>query len=388
MGIWKTTGYFIAWRILFFIFLFLAIQVLPLQFNFIGGGLSEYLKKPQLWAWVNFDGEHFLDIARSGYKPLTYFYFPMYPLVVRFIAELFGGGFLDYVYSGLMVSHISFFIGMTGLIRLIRLDYEEKTVKTAMILLLLFPTSFYFVSFYSESLFFALVVWSFYFARTGKWIWAGILGAALTATRVVGVALFPALIVEALQQWKEGKTNIKITLSSAFSVMLGLFFYAVMLNERVGDPLEFLHSVEIFGPQRAKEFVSVFQVFYRYIFKIIPSIDYSYFPAVFSAWLELLAAVLFGGLGVLGILGGLGKLGKVRMRLSYGVYLIIGYLIPTLSGSFSSMPRYVLVLFPGFILMTVYLIKVHNFVKLVIYVLLLVLLIYATMLFVRGYWIA
>lgn len=384
----KVVIYFLTWRAMLVVFLFLAIQILPLQFDFIGGGLSEYLKKPQLWAWMNFDGEHFLDIARSGYKPLTYFFFPMYPLITRYLAQILGGNFLDYVYSGLIVSHISFLIGLVGLIRLIKIDYKEQVAHTAVLLMFLFPTSFYFAGYYSEGLFFALIVWSFYFARTGRWLWAGILGALLTATRVVGVALFPALIVEAFQQGREGKTNLKLAIPSAFAVMLGLFFYGMVLDVRVGDPLEFLHSVEIFGPQRAKEFVIIFQVFYRYVFKVIPAIDYSYFPAVFSTWLEFLSAVLFAGLGLIAFIGGFGKLGGYKVRPSYAIYLGVGYLIPTLSGSFSSMSRYVLVLFPGFIIMALFLSKMPKSIKLSIFTVLFLALGYATALFVRGYWIS
>ncbi|MGB6882196.1 MAG: hypothetical protein WBD86_02760, partial [Microgenomates group bacterium] len=70
---------FVFWRVLLFLFLFLAIGIVPLQQNFLGGGLSSYLRSPYLWAWGNFDGEHYLSIAFKGYQPLTYFFFPVYP---------------------------------------------------------------------------------------------------------------------------------------------------------------------------------------------------------------------------------------------------------------------------------------------------------------------
>src|SRR3989344_9531887 len=360
MQLKKLILYFLTWRILLFVFLFLAIQILPLQFNFLGVGLSNYLQKPYLWSWVNFDGEHYIDIAYSGYKPLTYFYFPFYPILVRLTLPLFGSGFINYAYSGLFVSHVAFLLGLVGLIKLIRLDYQKEIAHLAVLLLLLFPTSFYFGSFYTESLFFALTIWAFYFAGTKRWILAGVLGALSSATRVVGIAIFPALIVEAILQWRDHKSNILISLPSSFGVLLGLVSYASILGVKVGDPLEFFHSVDIFGPQRASGFILFPKVIYRYVFKILTNIDYSYFPIVFSSWLEFLTAILFGGLGVLGILGLLRNLGKVyfvKLRPSYVVYLILAYLIPTFSGSFSSMPRYVLIIFPAFILSAVYMSK-------------------------------
>ncbi|OGM04092.1 hypothetical protein A2715_04860 [Candidatus Woesebacteria bacterium RIFCSPHIGHO2_01_FULL_39_32] len=397
MGIKKILTMIIAWRILLLVFLFLAIQILPLQLNFLGGGLENYLEKPFFWGWANYDGEHYIYIARNGYTPLTYFYFPLYPLTIRYLVNLTDGSFLSYLYSGLFVSHIAFLSGLIGLIRVIRIDYDERIVWSTLTLLLVFPTSFYFGSVYTESLFFALSIWSFYFARKGKWVLAGVLGALLTATRLVGIALFPALIVEALQQWKEDKVNLRLAFASSFAVLLGLIFHAFVLNSRTGDPLNFLHSVGIFGPQRARAFINLAQVFYRYIFKIIPNIDYSYFPTMFTTWMEFLVAILFGGLGVLGIFGGLAlrlRSGSSRslilpkIRPSYVVYLVIGYIIPTLSGSFSSLPRYVLVLFPGFILGALLIAKLPKIIQTGIILGSFILLALATMLFVRGYWVS
>ena len=134
--------YYLTWRLLLFITLLIAISVVPLQVNFLGGGRVNYLLYPYLWSWANFDGEHFLAIARDGYKPLTYFFFPLYPVLIRSLANLFGSAFVGYAFSGLIISNLSFFIGLIGLIRLVRLDYSDNIVRTTLFLILLFPTSF------------------------------------------------------------------------------------------------------------------------------------------------------------------------------------------------------------------------------------------------------
>ena len=404
MGIKKLLTFFLVWRILLFIFLFFALYYLPLQKNFLGGGLENYLEKPYLWAWANFDGEHFLAIAKEGYRPLTYFFFPVYPILTRLFAGLIGGSFYSYLVSGLFLSHSAFFIGLMGLVRLIRLDYKGNIVFLTIILVLLFPTSFYFASVYSESLFLALSVWTFYFARKKRWVLVGLLGAIASATRIVGVALFPALVVEALIQAKEKKTHLFFPIVSPFCVLLGLITYATFLRQDAGDPLAFFNSLnQVFGEQRSQILIFLPQVFYRYIFKILPNINYSYFPVVFSTWFEFLVAVLFGGLGLLGILAlrlhhisygmwlrsGSSRIFELaKIRSSYTVYLVLGYLIPTLTGSFSSLPRYVLILFPGFILMAVYLNKLKSSYRYFFFAILFILLGIATALFVRGYWIA
>ena len=180
-------------------------------------------------------------------------------------------------------------------------------------------------------------------------------------------------------------------------IPLGLSFYMFYLKRETGDPLEFFHSVSIFGEQRVPGFVLLPQVFYRYVFKVLPNIDYSYFPVVFTTWMETITAVSFGGLGLLGILGGFvlrlhsGSMRRIRIpkiRLSYVTYLVIGYLIPTLSGSFSSMPRYVLVLFPAYIIMAMFLSRVPKIAANLIFFLLIISLFIVTSLFTRGYWVS
>ena len=371
---------FLSWRILLFVFLFLAIPTVFLQMDFLGGGLSSYLKAPYLWSWINFDGEHYLSIAYRGYQPLTYFYFPLYPLIVRYVTSIFSHEFSTLALFGLLISNLSFIFALFGLWKLTAMDYRREVVVLTIILLLLFPTSFYLGSFYTESTFLALTVWSFYFARKGRYLLAGALGGLASATRIVGLALLPALAAELwLQKKEKKKINYFFALIGVLLVPLGLLVYMWFLKVRTGDPLEFLHSVGIFGQQRSSVLILLPQVFYRYIFKILPSLNYSYFPVVFSTLLEFSVALVFSALSVLSFF---------RIRLSLAIYLAGAFLIPTLSGSFSSLPRYVLVAFPAFILMATYLSRAPRLVKVLFYILLITCLAIGTAFFVRGYWVA
>ncbi|OGM08586.1 hypothetical protein A2159_03040 [Candidatus Woesebacteria bacterium RBG_13_34_9] len=386
MNVKKVLFLFIGWRMLLFLFLFLSIQKLQLQQYFIGGGMSAYVKNPYLWSWINFDGEHYLSIARDGYMPLTYFYFPLYPLFVRLVANILGGTFRIYAITGLVISHIAFFIGIIGLIKLTRLDYSIKITKQLIILLLLFPTSFYFISYYTEGLFFALVIWAFYFARKNIWVLAGILGGLSSATRVLGIALFPALIAEyfiAKRSLRIGRDFINLLL-----IPIGLLIYMLFLKIRTGDALEFFNNVGIFGQQRSANLIILPQVFYRYIFKILPNVNYNYFPAVFSTWMELIVGIIFAITVIWAIIISLNKIKGTKMHLGYTIFLIMGYLIPPLSGSFSSLPRYVLILFPGFMLISVFLLTLPRIIRTGTLIISGLSLAIATVFFSRGYWVA
>ena len=171
----KIVSAFLGWRLFLILVLTFALRILPHQNNFLGGGLGRYLENPYFWSWINFDGEHYLLIAQNGYKPLTYFYFPLYPLIIR-IFTFINKSQISFATAGLLVSHFAFLLALVGMMKLIKIDFKDKIAYTALVLILLFPTSVYFVGFYAESLFLALAVWSFYGVRKKNWFLAGVLG--------------------------------------------------------------------------------------------------------------------------------------------------------------------------------------------------------------------
>ena len=357
---------FLIWRIILLLIVFIAPYFFPLQKHFLGGGLQNYLSAPWFWGWANFDGEHYLSIAQRGYGFGEQAFFPLYPWLIKLLGNVLGGGLSAYAWAGLAISNLSFVLALVGLYKLIRIDFQENIAKLVIILLLVFPASFYFGSVYTESVFLALVVWSFYFARRQRWFLVAVLGMFASATRVVGILLLPVLAIRKRSFW-------------LLLIPFGLLAYMIFLRQTTGDPLKFLHALPSFGEQRSATPILLPQVFYRYIFKILPNLNYNYFPVVFSTLLEFIVAILFLGFSVLSFF---------RLRLSYTLFLALGYLLPTLSGSFSSLPRYVLVLFPAFLLVSIYLSKASKTTKLFTFFILFVFNAISFMLFIRGYWLA
>lgn len=367
---------FTIWRVLLSVFVYLSLSSFIPRFGFLGGGFHNYAQKPHFLAWANFDGEFYLSIAQNGYGHLQHAFFPLYPILMRYLSKIIGGGLISVNWAGLLVANLSFFIALIGLIKLIRIDFKKEIAYFTVILLLLFPASFFFGSVYSESLFLALTVWSFYFVRKGKWWKGGLLGALSAATRFVGIFLVPSYIAEF---WQQKRKIISRDFIAIFIIPMGFFAYMYFLNQTTGSPLAFINELPGFGEQRQISPVLLPQVFYRYIFKIFPAINYDYLPVVFSTVLEFLVAISFLVLTVLAYF---------KLRLSYAIYLTGVYLLPTLTGSFSSLPRYVLLAFPAFILLSLYIQKLPRLVQAIVMVLLLVCLLLATSLFARGYWIA
>lgn len=377
---------FITWKAWLFTFLFLGIAFTPLRFNFLGGGLEHYVVSPWFWSWSNFDGEHYLAIAQHGYGNGEQAFFPLYTILMKILVWPWKESIFHLQIAGLIISNISFFVGLIGLWKLVRLDYKKNIAITVSILLLVFPTSFYFGSVYTEGLFFVLFVWSFYFARRGWWLSAGIIGAFATAARFTGIVLLPALIVEWCIQNKTQSAKLKsknykrVIVENLLALSLipfGLLSYMYYLGQTTGDPLAFLHTLTWFGEQRSGTPILLPQVFWRYL-KILIDAPVGN-PIFFTILLEVITGVLFLSVSILGF---------VKLRLSYALWLFLGYILPTLSGSFSSLPRYVLPLFPGFILFGIFVERQRYFVKAIVFACLFLVLGIATALFTSGYWVS
>jgi hypothetical protein len=184
-----------------------------------------------------------------------------------------------------------------------------------------------------------------------------------------------------MEWWTQYRTNLRsgiVPLGMLLISPLGLLGYMYFLEKTTGDPLIFLHTVEMFGDQRSSHLILLPQVFYRYVFKVLPNLTL-YWPILFTTLLEIVVGVLFLVFLIVGFW---------RMRASYWVFLAGTYIIPTLSGSFSSMPRYVLIIFPAFVLFAYGVEKAPRLVKYLVFFFSYLGLLVASSLFFSGYWVS
>ncbi len=374
---------FSIWRILLFLLAYLATFILPFtpRFPYSEALLIPSLLPPWIWSFANFDGVHYITIATRGYSAqFTQVFFPLYPLLISPIVYLFSDKFA--IISGLIISNLAFLLSLYLFTKLILLDYSPKIMFWTLIFLLTFPTSFYFGGLYSESLFFLFIIGSFYAARKKRWWLAGILGALASATRLVGIFLLPALLWEYYHQNKIKNKNllsfIFYLLSSPilYLVPLGLISYMLYLQLAFGDWLYFWHIQPIFGAERSGTSIILLpQVFFRYL-KILLSVPFT-IESFFIPLTELLSTTLAIML--------LFVAWKKRVRISYIIFSSLAVLVPTLTGTFSSMPRYILIAFPLYIVLGS--IK-SPFVKIILLTVASLLLGFLLILFTRGTWVA
>lgn len=377
--IFKVLLIFLTWRTFLLIVSLFAIHFIPLGYKdrFLGGGPINYAVAPQLFAWANFDGEHYLSIAIFGYKFLEQAFFPVYPLLISFFAKPGSADFLTSLVNstivGLIISNVSFVFSLIFLWELIKIDFSKKIAYLTIILMLVFPTAFYFGSLYNESLFLLLSVLSFYSARKGNFFLAGIFGAISSATRVFGVLLFPALLIEGFQQRKSKREMLWI-----FLIPLGLGAYMWYLNSTLGDPLAFYHFQKLVGEQHQPGITLLPQVYFRYI-KMLATTSLQN-PIFQTIVLEFFVGLAFFLLPIYGYIK--------KIRFSYLVYAMLSFLIPAAQGSFSSAPRYVLVLFPSFLALAIFWSNLSKLLKIILLSIFVISLVVETTLFIRGYWVA
>lgn len=360
-------GVIFLWKIFLFLPEFIGRQLIPQRSGFIG-------ETP----WANFDGTHYLSIAKDGYFQYEHAFFPLFPLLIRYIEKILR---ITYLQSALIIVPVFLVASFFFLYKLAMLDLKKKSARWVIALLLAFPTSFFLLSVYSESLFLALSIGSFYAARKKRWVIAGILGGLASATRFVGIFLFIALIVEYFYQnrSKEDIVNkIRVFIKNAwgiFLIPLGLLSYMYYLHRSIGDAFSFIHSQSAFGANRSSgEIILLPQVLFRYanILLTIPTSNYDFWIALF----ELVMFFLFLFFLII----------RIRtMRMSYLIYSFFVVIVPTLSGTLSSEPRYLLAGFPMFIFLATI---EREWVKYMLLVTGIILEVMLASLFLRGYFIA
>lgn len=380
---------FLIWRIILQIIAYNSPSFLEYKPSFAGYELLRvYSDTPSYYSWSNFDGVHYLTIANNGYKAadLIQAFFPLYPVLIK-IGLLSN---IPILLTGFMISNLFFILLLYKWYSFFIQFYSKTIVVISILLLLIFPTSFFFTALYGESLFLLLVLLTFDFAHKKRWLFASICAGFASLTRIVGIFLVFSLFIEYIYQ---NKTELKYTVNFLLLFLkkhlknlliislsfFGLFSYMYYLFIEFNDPLYFYTVQSKFGAGRESSIILLPQVVWRYI-KIIFTANpqtLSYYSAVQEMVISILT--LFALL--------IASLRQYKIRISWLVFSFGAYFLPTLTGTFSSMPRYVLVIFPLFLVLSQILQK-NKYLLFLYSIISLSLLCINTILFIQGYWVA
>lgn len=323
---------------------------------------------------LNFDGRKYYDIAHDGYYDNVYngnlkTFFPLYPFILKFIAMFFK---INYLLSGVLVSWISLVVALIYLNRLLILEKKQDLFFRICLLILFFPTSFYFLANYTESLFLLEAICFFYFYKAKDYKKASWIAAFSSATRIIGLSFFLILLITKYKDILKTKKIPKIL----YIAPLGFILYAVYLWCYYANPFlmvvgqsDWGRSLTIFGPLMA---------FYDWIIKIANgpfynSGNYLTYSVILLEFFTALITLLFL------------VFSYKKINWYYWLYILIGFLLPIFTGSLASIPRYIIVLFPMFIFSVQ---KINKYLFYFLMFLSVLLMIFFEALFLRGYWVA
>lgn len=187
--------------------------------------------------WAKWDASRYLDIAENGYRAVgegreNIAFFPLYPFLIAVV------GVNDTIIGAFVVSGIASIAAALFLRRLTALDFSEEISRSSVLFLFIFPTSYFLHIPYTESLFLALSIGCFYAARKQNWMAAGFLGLFAGLSRINGLILFPALLVELFLLYRQTK---KIDLKWLWLMLIPMGFLTYLfLNYHIhGNPFAF-----------------------------------------------------------------------------------------------------------------------------------------------------
>jgi Mannosyltransferase (PIG-V) len=286
-------------------------------------------------AWERLDTLWFLKIATHGYAKTdaSAAFFPLYPALIAALSFVFGGRPFA---ASLVISNGAFLAALKVLFVLTRSELSEDVARRAVLYAAIFPTAFFFLAPYSESLFFLLVLLSFWSARRRRWGLAAATGVLAAMTRNLGVLLVPALVVEAVHQWLDrgrDRPPVKEVLWSLVPAA-GLAAYLLYWQAFSGDWLAPLHQQANWQRELANPLVTLgkgTQDAFRYI---------GFYPGGYHTldWLITMPILATG------------IYAAIRFRPTFGVYALAALLVP-LASMFEARPliafsRYALPVFP------------------------------------------
>jgi hypothetical protein len=311
------------------------------QTSDLGEGVFDS-KAPQHFpmAWVRWDANYYLQIATHGYgfQDPKLAFFPLYALGIRYLSL---GNPDVFVWVGLLISNGCFLAACLLLYGQMKTDYNERIGWWSAIAMASYPTAFYFNALYPEALFILLSILVYWFACRNHFGWSAVCVALASITRPVGLLLIIIPLVELLARRPK---HLVLHLFGILSIgSLGVGLYALYMWGVHGSPIAFANAQSEWGGSwvfPGMGFITSMQV----VLGLAGTPEDWFMRAVnLHDWLS---SALFLGATIAAF-----KL----VRHSLFLYMVAALLLLlVLHGPFSfglwSMPRYVLALFPGFII--------------------------------------
>lgn len=185
---------------------------------------------------LNYDSEHYLKIAMTGYSEEHLFaFFPLYPLLIKSLAWIIQ----SHNIAGILVSLVCFTISFFVLEKIVK---DNKNKNFILLCFGLSPIICLSFSIYTEYTFLALTLLTYYFYKEKKYLQAGIFSGLTCMTRNLGFIFFIIICLDFLLEKRKEifrSKNIKKLLIFVIPAILLGSIYPLYLLFTTGDLLKF-----------------------------------------------------------------------------------------------------------------------------------------------------
>ena len=286
--------------------------------------------------WARWDGWHYIRNSINGYpenQPFTAF-FPLFPILISGVSFFLK---INPVFAGILISNISLIFAGYFLVKLVKLDFSEKIARKSFIFLLAFPSSVFLAAVYTESLFLFFTISTFYFIRKNQWSNVFIMSFLSSLTRILGVFLVFPIFFEYL---KKNNFKFKKEIFSILGAPLGLGTYMFFLWKKFRNPLQFLESQKSWGREIEPNIFCNFFEKIKYFFNF--TINHHAMALIEISFVFLFLFLIISAFFY------------QKIRKSYAIWMLVLFLPPVMQNVWTSTNRYVLVIFPAFILFSIF----------------------------------
>ncbi len=325
----------IAYRVVLVALPLLSTYILPPLFDagvFRGQFQTEAATPGRAQLLETFDAQQYLHLSVYGYQPGQgpIAFWPLWPGCIA-LGRLLG---LTPLVSALLLSNALAIAGALVFHRLAALDIGQSGADVALLLLLAYPTAFYFALPYSESLFFLLVVVLFLALRTSQIAIATTAATLTPLARPVGAFIVIPLLVHLFFVRRERSWERR-DVAPIGGACAGVALYFAFMTIATGDPFAAFGAQKWFAShgslQRLLDPVAFVQVLFgpgkllAFTGSLLDRIFFAFYVAMLvPIWL---------------------------FNRTYFAYALVLGVIPAVTLYFASFSRYTLVLFPMFIVL-------------------------------------
>lgn len=318
-------------------------------------------RRPEVLTQIlaQWDTGYYLTLAQHGYpahaagaaaqtgQRAFYAFGPLYPILVRIAHAILGFG---YVTSGEIVSTLGLVVALAALWKLVELEAGRRAADGACVLLLAWPSAFFLVAAYPESVTLAVATLSFLAARRGHYVAAGLLAAAAAMGKYYLIFLVVPLAMEVWTasrdrpSWRHGQelawlSPLRVTGARLGAVagptVLAVVAWVAYQEAHFGEGLAFIHAQALWHRHLSWPWTSIGHA-------VSDLVHWRLLDTSTASVVELFDLVTIVLIALAAVLA------FVRIRPSYGVLLALVWCVFTFQTILLSESREVLVLFPFF----------------------------------------